>query len=130
MFTARLIIAVVSTIIEEAAIYVVWRWLLPEFDINLPVSVLIGIMIAWAVFSIALFVFTSRTLRLQGIVGLPTMIGSRGRAASTLDPGGMVRIKGELWGATSPDGTIAKDEEVAVVGEDGLNLIVRRVKRK
>ena len=128
MFTARLIIAIVSNILEEVAIVVIWRWLLPEFGIRLPFSVLIGVMIAWAIFSVTLFVFTTQTLRRQTLVGLPTMIGSKGRVASPLAPDGLVRIKSELWGAISPEGDIDKGEEVDVVGEDGLKLIVRRNK--
>ena len=126
MTTARLILAIVSTSLEEVAIVVIWRWLLPEFRINLPFSVLIGVMVAWAVFAAALFVFTTRTLKRQAVVGLPTMIGSKGKVASSLAPEGMVRIRGELWGATSAEGNVDKDEEVEVVGEDGLKLVVRK----
>ena len=126
MTTARLILAIVSTSLEEVAIVVIWRWLLPEFGINLPFSVLIGVMVAWAAFAVALFVFTTRTLKKQTVVGLPTMIGSKGKVASSLVPEGLVRIRGELWGATSAEGDIDKDEEVEVVGEDGLKLVVRK----
>ena len=131
--TARLILAIVSTLLEEVAIVAIWRWLLPELDINLSLPVLIGIMAAWAAFSVTLFVFTTRTLKRQTVVGLPTMVGSRGKAASLLNPEGFVRIRGELWGSTSVEGNIGKGEEVEVVGENGLKLVVRkyiRVKSK
>lgn len=124
---ARLVLAIISTPLEEVAIYVIWRWLLPEFGIELPVQVLIGVMVAWAAFSVWLFIFTTRTLRKQVTVGLPSMVGTRGRIASRLSPEGMVRIKGELWGATSAEGDIDAGEDVVVVGEDGLKLSVRRV---
>jgi membrane-bound ClpP family serine protease len=126
MTTARLILAIVSTSLEEVAIVVIWRWLLPEFGINLSLSVLIGIMVVWAVFAVALFVFTTRVLKRQTVVGLPTMIGSKGKVASSLAPDGLVRIRGELWGATSAEGNVDKGEEVEVVGEDGLKLVVRK----
>jgi membrane-bound ClpP family serine protease len=129
MTTARLILAIISTALEEVAIYVIWRWLLPEFGINLSFSVLIGVMIAWAAFAVALFIFTTRTLKKQIVVGLPTMIGSKGKVASSLVPEGLVRIKGELWGATSAEGNVDTGEEVEVVGEDGLKLVVRKVGR-
>jgi membrane-bound serine protease (ClpP class) len=126
MTVARLILAIVSTALEEVAIYVIWRWLLPEFDIGLSFSVLIGVMVAWAAFAAALFIFTTRTLKRQTVVGLPTMMGSKGKVASSLVPEGLVRIKGELWGATSAEGNVDTGEEVEVVGEDGLKLVVRR----
>lgn len=127
MTTARLILAIVSTSLEEVAIYVIWRWLLPEFDIVLPLSVLIGIMVAWAAFAVTLFIITTRILKKQTVVGLPTMIGSKGKVASSLAPEGLVSIKGELWGATSTEGDVDTGEEVEVVGEDGLKLMVRKV---
>ena len=127
MTTARLILAIVSTTLEEGAIVVIWRWLLPEFGIELSLAVLIGMMVAWAAFSVTLFVFTTRVLKRQTVVGLPTMIGGRGKVASSLVPEGLVRIKGELWGATSATGNINVGEEVEVVGEDGLKLVVRKV---
>ena len=126
MTLARLVLAVVSTILEEGAIYVIWRWLLPEFDIRLPVAALITAMAVWAAFGTWLFIFTTRTLRRQVTVGLPSMVGTRGRVASRLAPEGMVRIKGELWGATSNADNIDKGEDIVVVGEDGLKLLVRR----
>jgi membrane-bound ClpP family serine protease len=130
MTVARLILAVVSTSLEEGAIYAIWRWLLPEFDIELSLPVLIGVMVAWAAFCVTLFLFTTRTLKRQKMVGLPTMIGSRGKVASLLAPEGLVRIRGELWGATSAKGNLNTGEEVEVVGENGLKLVVRKVSRK
>jgi membrane-bound ClpP family serine protease len=125
---ARLVMAVISTSFEEGAIYVIWRWLLPEFGINLPYQVLIGIMVAWAGFGILLFIFTTRTLRKQVPVGLPSMVGTRGKVAGKLSPEGMVRIGGELWGAVSAEGdVIDTGDEVVVISEDSLKLFVRRV---
>ena len=125
--TQRLILAVITTALEEVAIYAIWRWALPEYDIRLSVAALIGIMVAWGIFSISLFIVTTRILKKQVPVGLPSMIGSRGRAASKLSPEGMVRIKGELWAATSNGGNISVGDEVEVVGEDGLTLLVLKV---
>lgn len=123
---ARLVLAIISTPCEEVAIYAIWRWLLPVFDIHLPVQVLIGVMIAWLAFSVWLFIFTTWTLGKQVTVGLPSMVGSKGKVTGKLSPEGMVRIKGELWGATSTGGDIDTGEEVVVVSEDGLMLSVRR----
>ena len=127
---ARLALALISTPCEEVAIYAIWRWLLPAFDVYLPVAVVIGVMAAWLAFSIWLFAFTTWTLGKQVPVGLPSMVGTRGRVAERISPEGMVRIKSELWGATSAEGNIDAGEEVIVVGEDGLKLSVRRADDK
>lgn len=126
MTTARLILAIVSTLAVEFAFYVIWRWVLPEFDIQVPFWVLMAVMIFWAVFAVADFIFVTHILRRQTIVGLPTMAGSRGRVKSPLNPEGQVMIKGELWGAKSIEGDINIGEVVTVVGQDGLRLVVRR----
>jgi membrane-bound ClpP family serine protease len=125
--TNRLILAVISTAAEEFLIYAAWRWLLPEWDIKLSVTALVTAMVVWGIFSISLFVFTTRTLKRQVTVGLPSMIGTRGRAASPLAPEGMVKIKSELWVATSDRGSIQKGDNIEVVGEDGLRLVVRKI---
>ncbi len=126
MTTARLILAIVSTLAVEFAFYVIWRWVLPEFDIRVPFWVLMAVMIFWAVFAVADFIFVTHILRRQTLVGLPTMEGSKGKAKSPLNPEGQVMIKGELWGAKSIEGDINIGEVVTVVGQDGLQLVVRR----
>ena len=129
MLTARLILAILSTIAEEAAIFVIWRWGLPELGIYWPQSVLFGVMGGWLVVSVAIFVITTLVLRRQTIAGLPSMIGTKGKVASLLAPEGMVRIRSELWSATSQEGAINKGEEIIVVAEDGLKLVVCRNRR-
>ena len=126
MTTARLIVAIVSTSAVEGALVVVWRWVLPEFEIELPLAVLIAVMAAYAVFAVVDFWFVTRILKRQTLVGLPTMIGSKGKVASPLAPEGLVMIKSELWGAESDEGNIEEGEEVMVVGQDGLKLVVRK----
>ena len=126
MTMARLILAIVSTAAVEAALYVIWRWVLPEWGIEIPLAVLIGVMVAWAVFAVVDFWFVTRTLKRQTVVGLPTMIGSKGKVARPLAPEGQVRIKGELWGAEAIDRHIDSGENIIVVGQDGLKLIVRK----
>jgi membrane-bound ClpP family serine protease len=123
---SRLVLAVLSTSLE-VAIYVIWRWLLPEFGIELPYQVLIGVMVAWAGFGVWLFIFTTRTLKKQTVLGLPSMVGTVGKVASRLAPDGLVSIRGELWGAVSNEGYIEAGERVTVIREDGLKLFVRKI---
>src|SRR4030042_5278612 len=91
---SRLAIAVVTMAAEQAAIWTIWRWLLPELGVELPLLVVVVVMAAWAVFGIWLFIFTTRTLKKQVPVGLPSMIGARGKVVDTLAPEGMVKIEG------------------------------------
>jgi len=126
MTIARLVLAIVSTALEEVAIWVVWRWGLPQLGVNIPLYVLIAVMVGWLVWSAGFFVFVTRTLKRQKIIGLPTMVGSKGKVTEPLTPEGMVTIRSELWQAESVEGDMDKGEEVMVVGEDGLKLVVRK----
>ncbi len=123
----RLVLAVISTGLEEVAIWAIWRWVLPDFGIRPPWLPLIIIMIVWAAFGTWLFIFTTRTLQRQAQMGLTSMVGTRGRVALTLSPEGLVKIRGELWGAVSDGGKIEAGAEVVVVGENGLKRSVRKI---
>lgn len=59
--------------------------------------------------------------------GREEMMGMKGKVIQTLEPEGMIRIRGELWKAKSKNGEkIPAGEEVEVVGVEGLMLIVVR----
>ncbi len=123
----RLVLAVIGTAAQEVAIWAIWRWMLPEFGVTLHVGVLIGVMIAWGAFGTWLFIFTTHALKKQVTVGLPSMVGSTGKAAGNLAPEGMVKIRGELWSAVSEQGNIPAGAGIEVIGENGLKLIVREI---
>jgi len=123
---SRLVVAIISMAAEQAAIWAVWRYLLPELGITLDVWILVVIMAGWLILGVWLFIFTTRILKQQATVGLPSMVGSRGKAAGRLAPEGMVKIRGELWSARSDEGDIESGENILVTGEDGLKLLVRK----
>jgi membrane-bound ClpP family serine protease len=123
----RLALAIVSMALEQVGIWLIWRWVLPEFGVKLPVSALIGVMAAWAIFGTWLFMFTTRALNKQAPAWSTSMIGTVGKATTKLAPGGMVRIRGELWSARSTEGDIDTGEYIVVTGEERLKLLVRRV---
>ena len=124
----RLIWAIVSTMLEEAAIAAVVLWGLPQIDIHIPLWALIVMMVAWAAFAVFTFQKGTQALKRKPVVGLSDMVGSKGKVVNQLDPQGMVRIKGELWEAISVGGRVNAGKEITVVGQDGLKLIVRRRK--
>ena len=124
--TARLILAIVSTLLEEAALAVIVLLGLPQMGINIPVPGLVAIMLVWGAVAVLLYWMGSRALLQKPIVGLPHMVGSRGEVVSPLAPKGVIRIKGELWEAKTASRKINNGERVTVVGQDGLRLIVRK----
>ena len=125
MMTARLIYAIVSILLEEAAIVVIALWGLPQLGIEIPLGVLITVMVLFLAFSILLYQAGSRALR-QKPVPLSVMIGTKGKVVSPLAPVGLIKIKDELWQAESVSGKIDVGKEVMVTEQDGLKLIVRK----
>jgi membrane-bound serine protease (ClpP class) len=128
MMTGRMIVAIVTTVIEEAALAAIVLWGLPALGINLHIGVLIVLMAALAAFAVIIYWMGSRALRKKPVVGLPDMVGSRGRAVSDLAPEGVVIIKGELWESRAEGRKINAGSKVTVVGQEGLKLIVKREK--
>ena len=122
----RLIIAIVSTTLEEAALALGVLWGLPKLGIHIPLWVLIIVMMAWAAYTVTTYRMGSRALRRKPVHGLTAMLGSEGKIVSSLVPEGLVRIKGELWKAKSASGSMDTGEKVIVVGQDGLELTVRK----
>ena len=124
--TGRLILAIVSTLLEEAALVAIFLVGLPQLGIELPLWVLIAVMVAWAALAAILYRTGSRALRRQPVVGLSAMVGSKGRVVSPLEPEGIIIIGGELWRAKSAGHKIDVGDEVIVKGQDGIKLIVAK----
>jgi len=123
---ARLIFAILSTTLEEAALAVIVILGLPQVDIYIPLPGLVVMMIAWGAFSVFTYRKGSAALRRKPVTGLPAMIGGNGKVVSPLTPEGTVRVHGELWAAKSIDKDINAREHITVMGQDGLKLIVCR----
>ena len=125
MITARLIYAIVSILLEEAVIVVIALVGLPKLGIEIPLSVLIAVMVVFAILSVLLYRAGSRALRRKP-VALSVMTGSKGKVVNALAPIGLIKIKDELWEAESIGDNIGIGKEVIVVGQDGLKLLVRK----
>ena len=121
----RLILSIVSTILEEAALGAIVLWVLPRWNIRISLWALVLALVAWTAFSIFTHRIGSRALMTKQLVGLHNMIGCQGEVVSRLAPEGMVRIKGELWRARSDGGVMKEGIAVIVVGQDRLELIVQ-----
>lgn len=121
----RLILAIISTLLEEAAIAVIVLLGLPRLGLYLPLPGLIALMVLWLAYSVVIYRAGSRALRRKPVINIP-VIGSKGKVVSPLAPEGLVRIKGELWVATSAGKKLGVGSEVIVEEQDGLRLVVRR----
>lgn len=121
----RLIFAIVSTIIEEIAIAAAGIWGLPQIGVTIPLWGIILIMIIWLSYSVYTFKKGTKALKIGHILGMPNMVGTKGRVTSSLNPEGWVRIRGELWSAKSLSGEIQPGQDVIVTGQKRLKLEVK-----
>ncbi|UCD09118.1 MAG: hypothetical protein JSU79_00270 [Dehalococcoidales bacterium] len=121
----RLIFAIISTIIEEIAIAAAGIWGLPKIGVDFPLWGIGLIMIAWLSYSVYTFKKGTKALMIGHILGMPNMVGTKGRVTSSLNPEGWVRIRGELWSATSISGEIRQGRDVIVTGQKRLKLEVK-----
>lgn len=129
--TGRLIVAIVTTMAQEAAIALIVLLGLPRAGVIVPLQGLIAILVVWGTMATLLYRAGSRALIRKPFPGLYRMVDCKGKVVSTLSPQGVVKVKGELWDAVSSDGRkINTGERVIVVGQDGLKLTVRRLQSK
>ncbi len=124
---ARIILSTISVIVQEVLIAVICRWLLPLAGFVLSLPVVIAVMVVWAIYSGTAFWVATKTLRQEALIGLTSMVGTKGKTLSPLAPEGQVMIRGEIWAAKAVEGTINEGEEVTVVGQERLKLMVRRL---
>ena len=121
----RLIFAIISTLLEEAALVVIVLWSLPTLGIYIPLPGLFVLMVGWGAYSITVYRIGNRALKRKLVIGLSSLVGSEGQAVTPLAPEGMVKVRGELWAACSVSNEITSGETVEVVGQEKLKLLVR-----
>ncbi|MBI2958217.1 MAG: hypothetical protein HYY32_05170 [Chloroflexi bacterium] len=124
---ARLWLSVLATLLQLVGLVMVYIWAFPALGINIAwpwIAALGAALVAWDAFTYAM---GTRALDREPVADLESMVGSRGRAETSLHPEGAVRVRGELWHARSVEGVVDKGAPVEVVGQEGLTLRVKKV---
>ena len=117
-------LTITTSLLEEAALVTVVLWLLPKVAINIPLWGLILMMIALGAYNYITYRLGKKAIDKKPMISLD--IGSRGRTTTTVSPKGYVRVNGELWQASS-NSIIDSGEEIAVVGIEGMTLLISPV---
>jgi membrane-bound serine protease (ClpP class) len=117
--------AIIGWMLEEAALVAVVLWLLPRFDINIPMWGLAALMVALAIYSYVMYRIGRRTFFMKPKVAAETIIGNEGKVVKPLVPEGYVKVQGVLWKAICAESELEAGDEVVVVSIEGLRLIVR-----
>ena len=119
---------VMVLLLDEVAVLVIVFLVLHflEVQIPLPLMIVMGLIIAVLVFTIHIKVIPS--FHLKQITGREGMIGQQGRVVRPLRPVGTVYINDENWKARTAGDYLEVDENVEVVGIQGLLLTVVRLR--
>lgn len=91
-------------------------------------SAALGVGIGGAFFVAMVVLGVSRLRRRKPVHGEAEFAYAPAWVVKELNPGGMIKIKGEIWQAFSKDGhTITEGERVRVLERQGITLIVDRI---
>ena len=116
--------AILGWMLEEAILVAVVLWLLPLFNINIPLWGLAILMVALAIYSYIMYRGGRSTFLMKPKVAAETIIGDDGKVTKRLAPEGYVKVQGVLWKATCVESELEVGDDVVVVDINGLRLIV------
>ena len=126
MINVRLIVAIVTTFLDDILILLLLMIGLPYVGVYLPLILVAGIALLWVAIAVFLYLMGSRVLRKKPLTGFTNMVDMQGIAIRNIAPQGMVKIKGELWMVKSKGETIAKGERIIVTGQNNMELTVKK----
>ncbi len=118
--------AIITTLLDDILILILLIIGLPYLGINLPVGAIIAICISWIGIAVLLYFIGSKILKKKPLPGFTDMVSTYGIAVQQIAPGGMVKIKGELWLAKSDGEIIEIGESIIVTGQNNMELTVKK----
>jgi membrane protein implicated in regulation of membrane protease activity len=116
--------SVIGTLIDELILVAIVLWILPYFDIHIPLWVLIVLVAGLAVIDYFRYRLGRITFFLPLRGHIEAMIGCEGVVTRSLDPVGHVKVQGVLWKAHCDEGHLEKGTPIVVQEVDGLKLRV------
>jgi len=119
---------VLVLLLDEAAVLAIIFLVLHFFDVQIPLSTTIITALIIGVFVFIIHIKVVPSFHWKQATGREGMIGLQGRVVQPLTPVGTIYVKGENWKAESIGDYIEVDENVEVVGIEGLLLRVVRLK--
>ena len=118
---------IITALFEEVALVIAVLWLLPKFNINISPWGLALMATGLGIYSYLTSKLSKEALDKKPVISPD--IDSRGRTTTPLTPNGYVRVNNELWKASSVDSAIDTNEEVVVVGIEGMTLKIEPLER-
>ena len=119
---------VLVLLLDEAAVLAVIFIILHFLDVQVPLSLTIPLVLFIGVFVLIIHIKVIPSFHWKQATGREGMIGLQGRVVQPLTPVGAIYVKGENWKAESIGDHIKVDQNVEVVGIEGLKLRVIRLR--
>jgi len=117
---------VLLLLLDEAAVLLVVILVLQFLGLRIPLSITITVAIIVGMFVFIIHIAVIPSFRRKQVTGREGMIGTQGKVVEPLTPVGAITVKGEYWRAKSVGNNIDADENVEIVGLEGLTLKVKR----
>ncbi len=124
--TARDWLKVLVLLLDEGAVLLLVILVLRFVGIQIPLPIIIIMALLVGAFVFIIHVAVLRSFHRPVVTGSEGMIGLQGRVVETLALTGAITVKGEYWKAKSVDDKIEVDENIEIVGVDGLALKVKK----
>jgi membrane protein implicated in regulation of membrane protease activity len=125
MKNARLIVAIITNLLDEALIVAFIIFGLPRLGVHIPVWGIALICIGFLIYAVLFYQIGNTILKKKPLSGFTDMTGIEGKAVDKLAPKGLVRIASELWQAKAENGTIEAGTQIVVTKQEGLKLVVK-----
>jgi membrane protein implicated in regulation of membrane protease activity len=129
MKKARLVIAIITNLLDEAIIVALIVFGLPRLGVHIPLWGTILICIGFLIYAVIFYRIGSTILGKKPLPGFSDMTGIEGKTTVRLAPKGFVKIESELWEAKAENGPIEAGARVIVVRQEGMKLIVAPAKQ-
>ena len=117
---------VLLLMLDEAIIIAAVLLILFFMGVEITLPIKIGAGVLFFIFVFVRHVAVIPSFHRKQVTGREGMIGEHGKVVKPLTPAGVVSIRGEYWNARSVDDDIDVDEDIEIVGIEGLTLTVKR----
>jgi|WetSurMetagenome_2_1015567.scaffolds.fasta_scaffold02015_4 membrane-bound serine protease (ClpP class) len=119
-------LVVILSLADDAAVVLLVLLGLWLAGIQITLSIISGLLVFFIVLTIMMHRLIIPVLRKKPVTGVEGMIGTSGTTITPLNPGGLIRIRGENWQAISFEGDIEPGKKVIIVSVEGLILKVKK----
>lgn len=119
-----IIFNIATGLLKGAVLLFVILWVLPLWEINIPIWGLSLLAVAFMIYEIVTFRLGRRALERKPVIWSGAIVGCCGQATTPLTPDGYVKVNGELWHAFSSDTNIDEGDDIVVVEMNRLTLRV------